>query len=68
MSSCCQGGPAAALAERRSPAWRAAFDRIINRIRSRIARHKQRRELRDYLASDYRAAADIGYYDQDLWR
>jgi hypothetical protein len=59
------------LAERRSPAWRAVFDRIINRIRSRIARHKRRRELRDYLASDYRAGADIGvrnHYDDDLWR
>jgi hypothetical protein len=70
-SSCCPGGPAPAFTERRSPTWRAVFDRAVDRMRSSIARRRQRWELRDYLASDYRAAADIGvrnYYDRDLWR
>jgi hypothetical protein len=70
-SSYCPGGPAAAFAERRSPTWRSVFGRAVDRMRSSIARHRQRRELRNYLASDHRAAADIGvrnYYDCDLWR
>jgi hypothetical protein len=47
------------------------FGRAVDRIRSSIARRRQRWELRNYLASDHRAAADIGvrnYYDRDLWR
>jgi hypothetical protein len=70
-SSYCSGGPAPAFAERRSLTWRAVFGRAVKRIRASIALRKQRRELRDYLASDHRAAADIGvrnYYDRDLWR
>jgi hypothetical protein len=70
-SSYCPGGSAPAFAERRSLTWRAVFGRAVDRMRLSIVRRKQRLELRDYLASDHRAAADIGvrnYYDRDLWR
>jgi hypothetical protein len=71
MSSNCKANRPPYVAEQRSLPWRAIFARAIGHVRSRMARRKQRRELRDYLASDYRAAADIGirnyYDDRDLW-
>ncbi len=33
---------------------------IIGRLRAAQERRRQRQELRDYLASDHRAAADLG--------
>ncbi|HYA05652.1 MAG TPA: hypothetical protein VEF90_07145 [Xanthobacteraceae bacterium] len=41
-------------------AWRAFADRIIAGWRMYRMRRRHRRELLDYLASDHRAAADIG--------
>jgi hypothetical protein len=70
MSSYCQGVPARAFAERRSPTWRAVFARAVGRVRSSVARRRQRQQLHDYLASDHRAAADIGmrnYSDRHMW-
>jgi hypothetical protein len=69
MSSYSQSGPAPAFARCRSPWWRAVLHRAVDRIRASLARRRQRQELREYLASDYRAAADIGianYYDCGL--
>ena len=69
MSSYSQSGPAPAFARCRSPWWRAVLHRAVDRIRASLARRRQRQELFEYLASDYRAAADIGianYYDCGL--
>jgi hypothetical protein len=70
MSSCCKAGRPPHATEPSSLTWRTVFARAADRMRASIARRKQRRELHDYLASDYRAAADIGvrnyYDDRDL--
>jgi hypothetical protein len=69
MSSYSQSAPASTFTRCRSPRWRAVFHRAVDRIRASLVRRRQRQELREYLASDYRAAADIGianYYDCGL--
>ncbi|MGA8495865.1 MAG: hypothetical protein WB764_10310 [Xanthobacteraceae bacterium] len=69
MSYSFQSEATAAFARCRSPWWRAVLHRAVDRIRASLARQRQRQELLEYLASDYRAAADIGvanYYDCGL--
>ena len=44
----------------RSRSWSAFFHRAIELARICRERRRQRRELLDYIASDHRAAADIG--------
>jgi len=60
MSFYFQSGSATALAERRPFSWRAFFGSAVERVRVYFAHRKQRRELLDYMASDHRAAADLG--------
>ena len=50
-------------------AWRAFADRVIAGWRTYRMRRRHRQELLDYLASDHRAAADIGVtpYEAKLW-
>ncbi len=51
---------AAALALRRKHSPRSFVRWIIEQLRAANERSRQRQELRDYLASDHRAAADLG--------
>jgi uncharacterized protein YjiS (DUF1127 family) len=60
MSSYIHNVSTAAFAERRSLPWRATFNRVMGLARTCRERRRQRRELIDYMASDHRAAADIG--------
>ena len=60
MSSYSQSGPASTFVDRRLPSLRAVFVGAVARVRASRTRRKQHRELLDYLASDHRAAADIG--------
>jgi hypothetical protein len=39
---------------------RAALSRVVERLRAAHQYRKQRQELIDYLASDHRAASDLG--------
>jgi len=50
-------------------AWRAWAERIVAGLRAYRMRRRHRRELLDYLASDHRAAADLGItaYEARLW-
>jgi uncharacterized protein YjiS (DUF1127 family) len=52
--------PHAAFAECPALSWRVLVNRVIDSIRTCHARRRQRQDLLNYLASDYRAAADIG--------
>ncbi len=58
MSCYLQNPAAGAFAERRSR--RAWLHNIADWLRAAHDRRRQRQELIDYLASDHRAAADIG--------
>ena len=49
----------APFAESRSFSWRALFRRMIDTVQAWRRRHRERRELSNYLAMDHRAAADI---------
>jgi hypothetical protein len=62
MSCYLQNPGAGTLAQRRSGrAWlHDIADRMANRMRAALDRRRQRQELLDYLASDHRAAADLG--------
>ncbi len=60
MSSYIHNEASAAFAERRSFSWRAIFSRVMGLACTCRERRRQRQELFDYLASDHRAAADIG--------
>lgn len=76
MSRYFQGGSAAAFAQHRPYSRRAIFNAVVERARSCLARRRQRLELLDYVASDHRAAADIGitsyearnWSEQPFWR
>lgn len=59
MSSFIHRESAALLIKRRT-AWRTPWRRAIERLRAHCVRQRQRQELLDYIASDYRAARDIG--------
>jgi hypothetical protein len=50
----------AALAARRTFSPRAVFYRVVDRVRTAGDRRRQHRELIEYLASDHRAAKDLG--------
>jgi uncharacterized protein YjiS (DUF1127 family) len=49
-----------AFAEARALSWRVIANRIATLIQTSWTRRQQRQELLDYIASDCRAAADIG--------
>jgi hypothetical protein len=69
MSYCSQSGAATAFAQLRPLSLRAFLDSAVARIRIALERRKQHRELLDYMASDYRAAADMGItgYEARNW-
>ena len=50
----------AALAARRTFSLRAVFNRVVERLRVARNHRRQCRELIEYLASDHRAANDLG--------
>jgi uncharacterized protein YjiS (DUF1127 family) len=60
MSHCVHGKSETAFVERRALSWRALVNRVTDLVRTCYTRRRQRQDLLDYLASDYRAAADIG--------
>lgn len=49
-----------AIAARRTFSLRSVFNRVVDRLRASVQRRRQCQELIDYLASDHRAAADLG--------
>ena len=51
---------AGAFLKERTQPWRTFGSRIIEGVWAFWLRRKQRQELLEYIASDYRAAADIG--------
>ena len=64
------------FAERRSLSWQSLTTRVIKIFRALFrtigtwrSRRRQRRELFEFLASDHRAAADIGItrYEAEHW-
>jgi hypothetical protein len=57
--------PAATFARRRPISWRLFFQAAIDMARTRTRHRQQRQELLDYLASDHRAAADLGVNAND---
>ncbi len=62
-------GSAPLFAKRRPLPWRALFAAVANLVRICRRRREQRQELLDYMASDHRAAADIGItgYEARNW-
>jgi hypothetical protein len=60
MSCYSQTEMGAAFAARRTFSLRAVFNRIVDRLRVARDRRRQHRELIEYLASDHRAAKDLG--------
>jgi uncharacterized protein YjiS (DUF1127 family) len=71
MSCYSQTEMGAASAPRRTFSLRSVFNRVVDRVRAARNRRRQRRELIEYLASDHRAAKDLGittYEARNLWR
>lgn len=60
MSCYAQTETGAAVAARRRFSLRRVFNRAVERLRAAHQRRKQCQELIDYLASDHRAAQDLG--------
>jgi len=60
MSCYAQTGTNAAVTARRTHSLRRVFKRVVERFRAAHQRRKQCRELIEYLASDHRAAQDLG--------
>jgi len=60
MSCHAQTETKAAFAAGRTFSLRAAFSRVVERIRTAHQHRRQRQELIDYLASYHRAAQDLG--------
>jgi uncharacterized protein YjiS (DUF1127 family) len=60
MACAVHGESDEAFIERPVLSRRAFVHRVIGLVRTCYVRHRQHQELFDYLASDYRAAADIG--------
>ena len=54
-----------AFAERPVLSRRVLVNRVTGLIQTCYARRRQRQDLLNYLASDYRAAADIGITNSD---
>ena len=60
MSCFADSKSAAAFAQRRPYSWRALFERLTLLVRTCRERRRERQELLDFMASDYRAVSDIG--------
>jgi hypothetical protein len=60
MYCCSQTETGAAFAARPTPSLRTVFNRVVERLRVARDRRRQCRELIEYLASDHRAANDLG--------
>jgi hypothetical protein len=63
--------PAVVAAERHAASLRAVLGWIIKRIRTARHHRRQHQELIDYMASDHRAARDLGIASHEvrnLWR
>jgi hypothetical protein len=60
MSCCSQTETGAAFAPRRTSSLRTVFNRVVERLRVARNHRRQCRELIEYLASDHRAANDLG--------
>jgi len=60
MSCCAQTRTGVAVAARRTFSLRSVINRVVERVRTAHQRRKQCQELIDYLASDHRAANDLG--------
>ena len=58
MSCCSQ--TETGVARRRTSSLRTVFNRVVERIRVARNHRRQCRELIEYLASDHRAANDLG--------
>jgi len=69
MSRHAQNEAAVAFAMRRPLPWRTIVSNAIDLVQSCIRRRRERQELLDYIASDHRAAADIGIsaHDAHAW-
>jgi uncharacterized protein YjiS (DUF1127 family) len=65
MSYYAQTKPSVAVAARRTFSLRSVFNRVVDRLRAAGRRRRQCQELMDYLASDHRAAADLGITPHD---
>ena len=69
------GQSVATLARRRTFSWRALFDNSLDTMRTWLRCWRERRELIEYLATDHRAALDIGidgnareWAERPFWR
>ena len=60
MSCCAQTRTGVVVAARRTFSLRGVINRVVERARTAHQRRKQCQELIDYLASDHRAANDLG--------
>jgi hypothetical protein len=60
MSWYSQTETSAAFAARRTSSLLTVFSRVIDRLRMAREHRRQRQELIEYLASDHRAAKDLG--------
>jgi hypothetical protein len=60
MSCYAQTGTGAAVAARRTLSLRRVFKRVVEQLRAAHQRRKQYQQLIEYLASDHRAAQDLG--------
>ncbi|MGA7789622.1 MAG: hypothetical protein WCA56_15830 [Xanthobacteraceae bacterium] len=69
MSGSADRESAATVAARRSLLSHSIFQRAISLARIWRDRERQRRQLLDYIASDHRAAADLGVsgYEARRW-
>jgi len=65
MSCYAQTETGAAVTARRTFSLRGVFNRVVDRLRAARQRRRQCQELIDYLASDHRAAADLGITPHD---
>jgi uncharacterized protein YjiS (DUF1127 family) len=76
MSHVLHGENVAASAHRRPFSWRALLARLAATTQIWRSRQRQRRELLDFLATDHRAASDLGinrgeareWVDRPFWR
>lgn len=60
MSYYAQTQTSVAASARQTFSLRSIFNRVVDRLRAADQRRRQYQELIDYLASDHRAAADLG--------
>jgi len=60
MSYCGQTKTSVTVAARQTLSLGSVFNLVVDRLRAAGQRRRQCQELMDYLASDHRAAADLG--------